>query len=100
MIKLSVIAMLLLTTGAVAHEAPNGWQYDQSCCNTMDCFQEQMSNVIVQKDGYHILPTDEVISYNDKRIRQSKDQYYHRCTRLGNPNQNGLICLYVPLRSM
>lgn len=89
-----------LVVAASAHEASTGWQYGWDCCSITDCFQEEDANVQEQYDGFHIVSTDEIIAYNDKRVRQSKDQFFHRCTRFGDESAKRSICLYVPPRGV
>lgn len=97
-----MLSMIVLGDKARSHEAvptamsPLGWTYGADCCSVMDCFQEQSSNIRERKDGYEIISTNELIVYSDKRIRISKDEFFHRCTALGNPTMKRSICLYVP----
>ena len=98
--KYLLISLLLLSTASVeAHDAPTGWQYGQECCSGMDCFQDKDNNVRIAYDGYHIMNTGEIIPFNDKRIKHSQDEYYHRCTHFGKPDTK-LICLYIPNQGM
>jgi hypothetical protein len=36
-------------------------------------------------NGYRVVVTGELIAYDDKRIKRSKDQFFHRCTADANP---------------
>lgn len=76
--------------------APLGWQYDYSCCSTLDCSQVQHGGVKVVKEGYQVAITGEVIPWSDKRIKRSKDEFYHRCTPGGKADAPRSLCLYVP----
>lgn len=100
-----LVALILLATPALAHDAPPskmqplGWQYGWECCNLMDCFQAEPGSVEETPGGYLIKETGEVIPYDDtKRIKQSKDEYFHRCTHGGKHDDPKSICLYVPDR--
>lgn len=96
----------LMMTQAQAHEAPPsktqplGWTYGWECCSNMDCSQQQQSSISEGPDGYTVKETGEVISYGDKRIKRSKDEFYHRCTHGGDPKDPKSICLYVPDRGL
>lgn len=95
-----LISLLLFSTDAVeAHQAATGWQYGQECCSTMDCFEEKAVNVLERFDGYFIVNVNELIPYKDVRIKHSRDEFFHRCTLMGNPKAPRSICLYVPVRS-
>lgn len=96
---LLLASLLLFSTASVeAHEAALGWEYGWECCAGHDCFQETTDEVREQYDGYYIVLTAELIPYKDKRIKMSKDEFFHRCTRFGNPEAKRSICLYVPNR--
>lgn len=102
---LSAFAILLwLLLPAVAHEAPPsktqplGWTYDYSCCSALDCRQVDPAAVSETSKGYVIKLTGELVPYGDKRIKRSKDEFYHQCTIGGDPKATHSICLYVPDR--
>jgi hypothetical protein len=89
------------TYPALAHTAkptpsqPLGWQYGWECCNLMDC-REVSENVIKETpEGYVYKVTGELIPYGDKKIKQSKDEFYHLCTKQGK-DDTAIICLYTP----
>jgi hypothetical protein len=86
------------TQDADAHDAPSGWTYGWECCSSMDCSQQAAASISEGSDGYTIKETGEVISYDDKRIKRSKDEYFHRCTHNADPKDPHSICLYVPDR--
>jgi hypothetical protein len=89
--KILIIA-LLFTARTFAHDAPLGWPYGAECCSMTDCWQE--------KDGaIEETPTGELIAYDDKRIKRSKHQFFHRCTAAADPKARRSICLYVAPRS-
>ncbi len=89
---------------ARAHDAmptaanPLGWQYGIACCSNFDCRQLNDDEVAETSTGYLIKATGEEIAYSDKRIKQSKDEYYHQCTPGGKVDAPRSICLYVPDR--
>ncbi|MES0207902.1 hypothetical protein NKJ93_02230 [Mesorhizobium sp. M0028] len=98
-------AMLAFGTfPAAPHEAtptaamPLGWQYGWECCSFTDCRQISEGAVSETPQGYVIKLTGEVIPYGDKRLKQSKDEFYHQCTKGGDPKAPKSICLYTPDR--
>jgi len=87
----------MLMFPALAHNAPLGWSYGWECCNTKDCRQVPDGAIKEGPEGY-IVPTGEVVSYNDKkRVKRSRDQFFHWCTR-GGKDDTATICVYVPDR--
>jgi hypothetical protein len=76
--------------------APLGWSYGWECCHLKDCRRAASGEVVADKDGYRIASTGEIIPYNDKRIKRSRDEFYHRCSPGGNFDSPKSICLYVP----
>ncbi len=89
-------AALICSFPASAHNAPLGWTYGFDCCSMIDCWQEKDGAIKTTPNGYRVVLTGEIIAYRDVRIKQSKDQFFHRCTAGGDPNQGRSICLYVP----
>lgn len=93
--------LVLRIDSAAAHEAiptaaqPLGWAYDYSCCSLADCREVKASAVKVDSDGYTIVATGELLAYGDKRIRRSKDEFFHWCSVAGLADSKSL-CLYVP----
>jgi hypothetical protein len=55
-----LIVLLILATGAEAHEAtgingqPLGWNWDAGCCGSSDCSIIPDSAVVEGPDGYHV----------------------------------------------
>lgn len=98
------IALATMATAAHSHDAiptataPLGWQYGWDCCSALDCRQIGPSAVRETPQGYTIKLTGEVIPYGDKRLKRSKDEFYHQCTKNGDPNAPKSICLYTPDR--
>lgn len=78
---------------ANAHQAPSGWNYDYSCCNTYDCREVADGTIRPVKGGYQT-PTD-FIPYGSPKIRDSKDGHYHWCTVRGE-DDTATICIYRP----
>lgn len=89
---------LLFVAAAKAHDAPEGWSYDLSCCSGDDCAQVHDDKEIRATDaGYLIVPTGEIIAYvKDPRLRQSKDEYFHRCIIKHGSGAGTTRCLYAP----
>lgn len=94
----------VLAIGAYAHDAPPtptqplGWAYGWECCSNQDCAPVAESAIGETSEGYVIQRTGEVIAYNDKRIKRSRDEFYHRCAPAGNMDSPRSLCLYVPDR--
>jgi len=65
-----------------------------------DCWQEKDGAILETSNGYRVVGTGELITYGDKRIKPSKDQFFHRCTATADPKARRSICLYVPPRSL
>ena len=89
---------------ASAHDAPSGWSYSPSCCNTIDCrpvdgpfdkLGHHKVQVLAEANGFRITTTNEFIPFNSPMIRESKDGEFHWCSRSGADN-TATICLYVP----
>jgi hypothetical protein len=76
---------------------PLGWAYGWECCNLMDCREVAPGAVSETPEGYVIKLTGELIPYGDKKIKPSKDEFFHHCTKQGKP-EGETICLYVPDR--
>lgn len=85
--------------------------YDFACCPNDDCQMSEIGQVTVAIDGWEIADLDEIILFDDPRIRTSRDGQFHICTRsTATPDLtqsqvsrlNGartLKCLYVPAMS-
>lgn len=81
-----------------AHEAPTGWSYSTSCCDSQDCHPAAPGEVEATPRGYLIRASGETIPYTDRRIKPSGDSGMHRCSYYGFV-EAGTICLYVPAGS-
>ena len=90
---LAAFTLCIMTLTLAAHEAPLGWAYDYECCSGVDCRQAKVREVI---DGY-IVPSGDLIPYGDKRVRLSKDEFFHWRTVRGEDG-TPTLCLYVPNR--
>lgn len=94
---LIVSALLTLLMSVVASPVfAHSW-YDPACCSDRDCRPVASGEVLLQANGWHVIPTGELILFDDPRIRQSRDPLMHICTTVA-----GTIvtrCLYVPLGS-
>lgn len=96
---LALIVSAFLWSQANAHNAPSGWSYDIECCSGVDCYQAPPTDVRETKDGY-LLSTGELIPYSDRRIRRSRDEFFHECKPGGMTGSQHSLCLYVPERGM
>lgn len=96
---LVLIGSAFLSTSAGAHDAPAGWSYDIECCSGIDCYQAPASDVKETREGY-LLSTGELIPYSDRRIRRSRDEFFHECKPGGMTGSQRSLCLYVPERGM
>lgn len=117
LVAISGFAMFFLsyfftTYSAYPHDAPSGWHYDYSCCNTVDCrpidgpddvVRHHKVQVVEVTGGYQInkpYGSPEFVEWNSKKIRESKDGKYHWCSTGGGSDVGGTICLYVPQRGV
>lgn len=90
--KLLTIAFLLMSSSAFSH----GW-YGWECCSGQDCKPIPVSDVHATPAGWKIDITGEVIPFNDKKIKDSRDANFHRCARSADFSAKGVtLCLYVP----
>ena len=104
-LRIAVAALLIgLFAGqreAGAHDAPEGWAYDQGCCSGQDCRHVEDDTVTREADGYHY--NGQIIRFDDSRIKNSKDRYYHVCEwpeggdmSVEAGGRMSVHCLYVP----
>jgi hypothetical protein len=93
----ALIFLALFASPALAHEAPLGWSYPYACCANYDC-KQYTGHVKESREGYVIDQTGEVISYGDKRIKDSPDGEFHWCAHQTGIDAGKTICLFVPPR--
>lgn len=104
---LTMLCILTFAQGANSHDAPTGWSYDMSCCNTVDCREvdgpfgprKHAVRVTEVQGGYRISTTGEFISWKSRHLRVSKDEFYHWCSQSMGADDSATICLYVPTRA-
>lgn len=94
-----ILALALIATPAFSHS----W-YDTACCSGKDCTPVGIGIVTPSRDGWHIsirpgdhplvtFNIDEIIPFDDPRIRDSQDLNAHVCI---HPYYHTLQCVYVP----
>ena len=91
----SAALALLSALPTQAHDAPKGWSYPFSCCSGFDCREVSAQAISQKSEGYVIKRTGELVSYADKRLKDSPDGEYHWCSVSGADNTR-TICLFVP----
>lgn len=90
------LILLYLATHVAAHEAPAGWSYDATCCNTKDCAPATKA-VLAEEGGWRVTETGDLVPYNDRAIRESKDGGFHVCKFNAQTIDGRWVrCLYVP----
>lgn len=98
--------ILLASVIAMAHEAPTGWKYDQSCCSDQDCSivksvkhnDDGTMEVTGTVDGTDYTVHIDLAEMNKAspwKIKPSKDEYMHICiyVKAGPPTP---VCIYLP----
>ncbi|MGE0501895.1 MAG: hypothetical protein AB7I79_13185 [Rhizobiaceae bacterium] len=99
----AIAASLLASLSAFAHDAlptsakPDGWSYPFSCCSGYDCRAVSAAAISEKPEGF-IVPSGEVVSYADRRVKDSPDGEFHWCSVHGK-NDGRTICLFVPPRA-
>ena len=88
----ALLVWLAFPRHSEAHQAAAGWTYDRACCSNRDCSQINSNEVKIRPDGYHV--RGHIFPYQDKKVRQSGDGFYHLCE---TPTSKAPLCLYVPL---
>lgn len=97
-VGVAALAILSISTRhAWPHDAPTGWSYDAACCSGLDCAQAPKEDVKETPAGYE-LSTGEIIPYGDRRIRRSRDEFFHECKPGGDMSSPRSFCLYIPDR--
>jgi hypothetical protein len=89
--------------GALAHDAPSGWEYDLSCCSTRDCAPVPPPRVtpdglvFTVPKGRHPATMDAPLTvrvpHNDRAIKPSGDGDWHLCI---HPELKTFYCAYQP----
>lgn len=103
-IAISAAVVLFMGGVALAHDAlptagqPLGWSYGWECCSLTDCKRMEAADIKETPEGYLVVRTGEVIPYRDYRIKDSKDEYFHRCAPGADFDNKRSLCLYVPPR--
>ena len=95
--------ILLLPQPARGHQAKPVagtplWNYGVECCSNKDCREASNDEVGETPQGYLIRASNTLIPYNDRRVKQSGDEFFHICTVGGKPDGR-VLCVYVPPRS-
>lgn len=85
-------------TDAEGHESPTGWLFDPSCCSNRDCGEVPADWITEGANGITIVPTGELLSYADTRVKKSQDEHTYWCRPPGNPNPK-TICVYLPAKA-
>jgi hypothetical protein len=100
-IGIAIVSLAFCTREVWPHDAlptaaqPEGWTYDAGCCSVQDCWRLKHDEIKVVDGGYRIEATQEIVPFNDSRVKRSRDEYYHRCSSAGVV-EGYTICLYVP----
>lgn len=84
-----LLVPLLLLWGAAPAQA-HSW-YDGTCCSEKDCRPVKLGEVKLQGDGWLVVPTGELLPFNDIRLKHSRDPLMHRCLYVNGNTR----CLYV-----
>lgn len=101
MIRALTLALCLLASPALAHEAASGWAYPFECCSGDDCYEITSDEVTPNRDGsYTILKSSEIFLPPDavggKNFKWSPDGRFHRCTYSKKNDSTQTICLFIP----
>ena len=89
--------LVLAAEAAWAHDAPTGWTYPFECCAGYDCRMVQLPQRVRETSRGYVVPSGELIVYDDVRIKKSPDGEFHWCTVAGAEDAM-TICLFVPPR--
>lgn len=92
---LLVLSIAILATPARGHEAPSGWPYPSECCSGHDCYPISGDEIEATPVGWLIKATNELIEYNDPKVKPSGDAQYRRCSAQGK-RDGRTICLFIP----
>lgn len=97
-VRLLAAAMLTLPAPAFAHDATSGWTYPLACCSDFDCREVADDAIEEGPQGYVIKVTGEVVPMTSRKVRNSPDGVFHRCSVRGR-DDGATICLFVPPRA-
>lgn len=95
---LAPLGLIATSASGFAHQAKSGWAYPYACCSNQDCREVSSDAISERPEGYVIETTGEVVSYTDRRVRNSPDGVYHWCS-ISGADSSRTICLFVPPRS-
>ncbi len=70
--------------------------YPTACCMDIDCAPVSAKRIRKTPLGWHLLDTDEIIGFSDRRIRKSLDLRFHRCVHEFWQKNSPTRCLFVP----
>lgn len=96
--------MLAVALVAWAGTANGHSWYDVACCSGYDCHVVPTAAVTATPSGWRVRldrgmhpfadrGIDEVVPYDDSRLRESRDGEFHACI---SAHSRTLLCLYVP----
>jgi hypothetical protein len=95
-IAIAIAVLVGWSSDARSHTAIAGWNYGLECCSGVDCYQTAAEDVRTVKGGWVIVATGEFITFRDRRVKESQDSFFHRCSGQGKITEK-TICLYVPM---
>lgn len=92
----SLLLALMLSSCIAQPLMAHDW-YDYDCCSNKDCSPIEQDRLKFTDEGI-VVPSGEVIPYDDKRIRPTpRDQEgFHWCRYMEPGEATGTICLYIP----
>jgi hypothetical protein len=94
------LALLLIAVIVGGHSAPQGWAYEEWCCDNSHCKAVPASDVAEIESGvWKYLPTGNIFKDEPpliKRIRPSKDKNFHVCIGATAVRSLGFsYCIYI-----
>lgn len=87
------IVVIILSFALLVFSVNRGWThswYDDSCCSTVDCAPVEDGLVEEKAGGVHVKGFG-VMSYQDSRLRWSRDEKDHLCI---STLSKELLCVY------
>jgi hypothetical protein len=91
------LILAMISSPALAHQAPAGWTYPAECCSSFDCYEVKDGVVEEVPGGYHVTTNNETIPQTSPKVKNSLDGHYHLCTAGGKP-EGRTFCILVPPR--